>query len=284
VCYKKISSLSIGHNFDIYSLDSTITASSWSGKIISDTTGVLLTLELGNIPSEITNIELTDDIGTKFELEHDLLNGAGLGNRLWITDIGDNMYNVNFSLDSTINIQHYKFQLDVNIISIQKILYEPINDFTSQQNYDLDSQHCEDPVWSGGKAGVFEPAGGLDPNIMTYFDTPGEVEVVYSAGNAIYAGLKTSNGCIIINLDEDGTIINSQQFAVGYTIKGIHQDGGLLALAAGNDGILLYNWNGGTDVSFIGKIETAYANNVKVAGDIIFAATEDGIEIIQIDH
>ena len=99
-----------------------------------------------------------------------LLNGAGAGNRLWIEGIGNNMYNVNFSLDSTINIQYYQFQLDDDIISIQKILYEPIDDFTSQQNYDLDSQHCEDPVWSGGKGGVFEPAGGLDPNIIAQFD------------------------------------------------------------------------------------------------------------------
>jgi hypothetical protein len=65
------------------------------------------------------------------------------------------------------------------------------------------------------------------------------------------------------------------------------QDDGLLALAAGHDGILLYKWNGNV-VSFMGKIETAYANTVKVKSDvngkIIFAATEDGIEIIQIDY
>ena len=34
----------------------------------------------------------------------------------------------------------------------------------------------------------------------------------------------------------------------------------------------------------MGKIETSYANNVKVVGNIIFAATEDGIEVIQIDY
>jgi hypothetical protein len=33
----------------------------------------------------------------------------------------------------------------------------------------------------------------------------------------------------------------------------------------------------------MGKIETSYANAVKIAGDIIFTATEDGIEVIQID-
>ena len=110
------------------------------------------------------------------------------------------------------------------------------------------------------------------------------MEIVYSIDQTIFTGLSHSNGCKIVKLDDDGSIMDLHQFASGYTIKGIHQDGGLLALAAGNDGILLFNWNDGTDVSFIGKIETAYANNVKVAGDIIFAATEDGIEVIQIDR
>ena len=54
-------------------------------------------------------------------------------------------------------------------------------------------------------------------------------------------------------------------------------------MAVGHDGILLYSLKG-NDITFIGKLETAYANNVKVSGNIIFAATEDGIEIIQIDY
>ena len=83
-------------------------------------------------------------------------------------------------------------------------------------------------------------------------------------------------------LGNNGSITRSLHFAVGYTIKGIHHNNSLLALAAGHDGILLYDWNG-SSASFIGKIETAYANTVKVAGDIIFAATEDGIEVIQIN-
>jgi hypothetical protein len=82
---------------------------------------------------------------------------------------------------------------------------------------------------------------------------------------------------------DDGSISGPSQFATGYSIRGIHEDKGLLALAAGHDGILLYDWTG-LDVSFLGKIETPYANSVKVAGDIIFVATEDGIEFIQIDR
>jgi len=148
---------------------------------------------------------------------------------------------------------------------------------------------CEDPNYilnegPFGLGGKYSSKGGIIPQIYSEFDTPGEVETVYSINRTIFAGLSHSNGCIIKILNDNGKVIGSNQFAVGYTIKGIHEHNGLLALAAGNDGILLYNWNGGADVSFMGKIETAYANNVKVAGDIIFAATEDGIEFIQIDR
>ena len=84
-------------------------------------------------------------------------------------------------------------------------------------------------------------------------------------------------------LNNDGSISESYQFASGYTIKGIHSDNGLLALAAGHDGILLFNWNI-NDTIFIGKIRTSYANNVKLSDNVIYVATEDGIEIIQIDY
>ena len=141
----------------------------------------------------------------------------------------------------------------------------------------------ECPWFEEGFGGVFSSAGGIIPQIYAEFDTPGEVEAIFSEGNTIFAGLKYSNGCVMSILDNDGSIISSHQFALGYSVTGIHQDGGLLALAAGHDGILLYNWSG-IEVSFLGKIETSYANNVKVVGNMFFAATEDGIEIIQIDY
>ena len=134
-----------------------------------------------------------------------------------------------------------------------------------------------------GKGGKFSSSRGIVPQIYAEFDTPGEVEAIYSKGNAIFAGLSNSNGCIITTLGSDGSITGSTLFAIGSTIRGIHEDNGLLALAASHDGILLYNWNG-SDVVPIGKIETSKAYNVKVAGKIIFAATEDGIEVIQIDY
>ena len=140
----------------------------------------------------------------------------------------------------------------------------------------------ECPWLEEGFGGVFSSAGGIIPQIHAEFDTPGEVEVIFSKGNTIFSGLKYSNGCVMSILDDDGNIINTNQFAIGYSVTGIHQNNALLALAAGHDGILLYNLSG-SNVSFMGKIETSYANAVKIAGDIIFAATEDGIEVIQID-
>jgi hypothetical protein len=130
-----------------------------------------------------------------------------------------------------------------------------------------------------GLGGIFSSTGGIIPKIYAEFDTPGEVEAIFSTGSTIFAGLNDRNGCVMATLDNNGSVITTYQFAKGYTVNGIHQDNGLLALAGGRDGILLYNWNG-SNIRFMGKIQTSYANNVKVAGNIIFAATKYGIEEI----
>ena len=67
--------------------------------------------------------------------------------------------------------------------------------------------------------------------------------------------------------------------ANGYTINGISEDNGILALSAGRDGVLLYQWNGDLNVDFIGQIETPYSNKVKVDGNNILISTEDGVFI-----
>ena len=105
----------------------------------------------------------------------------------------------------------------------------------------------------------------------------------FTSLHAIFSGLSNSNGFMVTILSDNGSITSSIQLAIGYTIKGIHSDNGLLALAAGHDGILLFNWNI-NDTIFIGKIRTSYANNVKLSDNVIYVATEDGIEIIQIDY
>jgi hypothetical protein len=133
------------------------------------------------------------------------------------------------------------------------------------QDYFKDVAYCE------SLGGQYISQGGFSPELHASFDTPGTVQAIYSTGKTIFAGLNASNGFIIFQLDDNGEKINEEQFAIGYTIKGIYQHNGLLALAAGHDGILLYNWNGGVDVSFIGKIETSIPSSV--AAKIISPAT-----------
>ena len=136
-----------------------------------------------------------------------------------------------------------------------------------------------------GHGGKYASAGGIIPRIFSEFDTPGEVKAVFSHENIIFAGLNYSNGCLMAIIDDDnGSVTSTNSFAQGYTINDIHKDPNsqVVALAAGHDGVLIYHLNG-FDITFLGKIHTSYANAVKVANNIIFVGTEDGVDIIQIE-
>lgn len=128
--------------------------------------------------------------------------------------------------------------------------------------------------------------GGLSE--FTNFDTPGEVKTVYSTGNYIFAGLSDDKGCTITLLDSAGGSINTVRIAEGYLVKGIHLKGDILALACGNDGVLLYNWldtGEGIEVDEMGVLDSEYAYNVKVYNSqIIFIATRSGIQIFKLER
>ena len=77
------------------------------------------------------------------------------------------------------------------------------------------------------------------PGVIWEFDTPGEVEALYSISNSIFAGLSKSNGFIKVQLNSDGSITDYSQYGIGYSINGIHHNGNIIAVAAGHDGVLL---------------------------------------------
>ena len=113
------------------------------------------------------------------------------------------------------------------------------------------------------------------------FDTPGTSESVYSNGNTVFSGLSNDQGCYIALLDDEGQVSSNLQIAEGYSIKDININHGLLALACGNDGVLLYEWNGDLNISPLGKISTAYVYTIEVYDrNTIIAGTRDGIQII----
>ena len=85
----------VEQNFNIYSLGSRIFAGSWTSKYIDgkeNENGILLTVELYNVPTTIDNIKVTDDDGYLHIFQYDASSGGGTGNRLWFEDIGNNLY------------------------------------------------------------------------------------------------------------------------------------------------------------------------------------------------
>ena len=86
--------------------------------------------------------------------------------------------------------------------------------------------------------------GVLNDTVFAAYDTPlgGAVETVNSSGKTIFAGQANDNGCYVVELSDSGTVAQSVQLAEGYSVKGIHLKDGILALACGRDGVLLYEW------------------------------------------
>ncbi len=160
--------------------------------------------------------------------------------------------------------------------------FELLGEFNPSGNIDVDRIACENSIfdyYNPGLGGIFEPEGGFHPQIYSSFDLPGEVNAVYVKDLVLFSGLSTSNGCYISLLGDNGTVVENYPIANGYTINGISEDNGILALSAGRDGVLLYQWNGALSIDFIGQIQTPYSNKVKVDGNNILVSTEDGVFI-----
>ena len=161
---------------------------------------------------------------------------------------------------------------------------EEFPEFIPTGDYEEDWEYCTNPSWQDGLGGEFEPAGGMLPEIFSFFDTPGSVNSLYSEGNYIFAALSTSNGCYMVEINDVGDVIYTLPFAQGYTINGVHESDGLIGLAAGHAGVLLYEWDGFMDIMYLGNLQTSYANKIKVQGNRVFVATEDGIDIFEIER
>ncbi len=158
----------------------------------------------------------------------------------------------------------------------------PIDGFVETGDIVNDRIICEqefDQDYNPGLNGNYEPPGGFFPYIFSSFDLPGEVNSILVRDSIIFAGLSTSNGCYMSLLGNDGTVIDKLSIANGYTINGVSEDNGYLALSGGHSGVLLYQYFGGMDAEFMGQINTPYSNNVKVDGNNLIVSTEDGIYI-----
>ena len=130
---------------------------------------------------------------------------------------------------------------------------------------------------------------GLDTdlleNLTTFYVQGGEAESIYSKGNYVIGGFDNDRGCYMALLDSNGDIIDNLSFADGYSINAIDYDSGVLALSAGNDGIIIYEWSETLSLKLKGILDVGednYVYDIKVINDNIFVASENGISIYKI--
>jgi len=153
-------------------------------------------------------------------------------------------------------------------------------------NLEMDTEEFVDHNGDGVCCGSYI-GDSLDEMNSFYFQG-GEANCTYSYGNAIIGGFSNFRGCYMELLDSDGSEISNLTFADGYSISAIGYDhqSGLLALGAGNDGIILYDWNGGGSVSLKGMLDVGdnnYVFDVEVMGSSIYVGSENGITIYKIE-
>ena len=109
---------------------------------------------------------------------------------------------------------------------------------------------------------------------------------LFSIENIVVGGFDNDRGCYMALLDSDGSIVSNLTFAEGYSINAIDYGNEFLALAAGNDGVLVYQWDGTLNVNLLTNIDCGddnYVYDVNVEGNNIYTASENGISIYKIE-
>ena len=129
---------------------------------------------------------------------------------------------------------------------------------------------------------IYNKGGGL----LDEYVTDSEVKSIYAVNDFVLAG--TRDGCYITLLEDSG-ISEDENYklvlAEDYTIYDIVYDNGKLILTAGDDGILVYDWDG-QSFNFVEslRIFTAYSYIARIFENSIFVATKEGLEIYNIEE
>ena len=147
----------------------------------------------------------------------------------------------------------------------------------------IEGEEFQDTLVEDGIYTVFKDSLAFKDN---FYIQGGEAESLFSINNFVIGGFDNDRGCYMALLDSDGSIMSNLTFAEGYSINAIDYDNGFLALAAGNDGILIYQWDGSLDVDFLTNIDSGddnYVYDIKVDGNNVYTASENGISIYKIE-
>ena len=119
----------------------------------------------------------------------------------------------------------------------------------------------------------------------SFYIQGGEAASLFSLGNYVIGGFDNDRGCYMALLDTNGDDIGNLTFADGYSINAIDYSVGTLVLAAGNDGIIIYDWDESLNLTLKGILDVGndnYVYDVHVYEDNIYVASENGISIYKI--
>jgi len=145
------------------------------------------------------------------------------------------------------------------------------------------AEEFEDIIIEDGIYTAFKDSLAFKDN---FYIQGGEAESLFSINNFVVGGFDNDRGCYMALLDSEGSIVSNLTFADGYSINAIDYDNEFLALAAGNDGVLVYQWDGTLNVNLLTNIDSGddnYVYDVNVEGNNIYIASENGISIYKIE-
>ena len=131
---------------------------------------------------------------------------------------------------------------------------------------------------------IFEKTSSESFSEVVKFNKPGgEAQSVLSLENGVVGGFSNDKGCYMALLESNtNNVTNYIEFADGYSIKSIDFNEGIFGLATGSDGVQLYQWLGADNVIPYASLDTNYAYDLKIKGNLVFVATRQGLEIYKI--
>ena len=237
----------------------------------------------GHTKNKTSSLFRTIIFGYKLGYKKIVLCGIDLTGNQYFFEKEEDYFYIRFNSDTDIARFQFSFPY-VSNLSLMPNHYFAIDEFPFENNYDADKSKCENGILLGGYGGFYEPIGGINPNLLVEFDTPGEIKSLYSINNSIFTGLSNSNGLLVTNINEDGSILYQEILARGYSVNDVFVKDDLIGIAVGHDGAFIYSWDSRDSFVLKGRLETSYANAIKINNNVIYVGTEDGIEIIQIEY
>jgi len=158
-------------------------------------------------------------------------------------------------------------------------------------NYDTSDIHYSDsllivanPELAQPSFWVYRNTDSDDFQLQNKVDLISKPLTVNMQDQTLFIGLNDDSGCYIALLDSQGGVTDNLTVANGYTIRHIYITENFMILSAGYDGVLVYKWEGGLDLTAHALITSPYAYTAALYDeDKVIIGTKYGLEVYQIE-